>query len=167
MAAFGAERDLHYLWAMETLTQILVDWGYGGLFVAAAIAGSVVPFSSEAVLAVLLGMGADPLGCLAAASAGNTLGGMTCYWIGTLGRTEWIAKLGVSTRQLARARKFMAGRGAMMGFFGFLPVIGEAIAVMLGLMRANPWTTGGAMLAGKTLRYLAVVLSYKGIVSLF
>ena len=147
---------MHYLWAMETLTQILVDWGYGGLFVAAAIAGSVVPFSSEAVLAVLLGMGADPLGCLAAASAGNTLG-----------RTEWIAKLGVSTRQLARARKFMAGRGAMMGFFGFLPVIGEAIAVMLGLMRANPWTTGGAMLAGKTLRYLAVVLSYKGIVSLF
>ena len=116
---------MHYLWAMETLTQILVDWGYGGLFVAAAIAGSVVPFSSEAVLAVLLGMGADPLGCLAAASAGNTLGGMTCYWIGTLGRTEWIAKLGVSTRQLARARKFMAGRGAMMGFFGFLPVIGE------------------------------------------
>ena len=64
---------MHYLWAMETLTQILVDWGYGGLFVAAAIAGSVVPFSSEAVLAVLLGMGADPLGCLAAASAGNTL----------------------------------------------------------------------------------------------
>ena len=49
---------MHYLWAMETLTQILVDWGYGGLFVAAAIAGSVVPFSSEAVLAVLLGMGA-------------------------------------------------------------------------------------------------------------
>lgn len=97
-AAFGAERDLHYLWGMETLTQILVDWGYGGLFVAAAIAGSVVPFSSEAVLVVLLGMGADPLGCLAAASAGNTLGGMTCYWIGTLGRTEWIAKLGVSTR---------------------------------------------------------------------
>ncbi len=92
---------------------------------------------------------------------------MTCYWIGTLGRTEWIAKLGVSTRQLARARKFMAGRGAMMGFFGFLPVIGEAIAVMLGLMRANSWTTGGAMLAGKTLRYLAVVLSYKGIVLLF
>ena len=152
---------------METLTQILVDWGYGGLFVAAAIAGSVVPFSSEAVLAVLLGMGADPLGCLAAASAGNTLGGMTCYWIGTLGRTEWIAKLGVSTRQLARARKFMAGRGAMMGFFGFLPVIGEAIAVMLGLLRANPWLTAGSMLAGKTLRYLAVVLSYKGIVSLF
>lgn len=152
---------------METLAQILADWGYGGLFVAAAIAGSIVPFSSEAVMAVLLGMGADPTGCLVAASAGNTLGGMTCYWIGKLGRPEWIAKLGVSSRQLARARKFMAGRGAMMGFFGFLPMIGEAIAVMLGLMRANPWITSGAMLAGKALRYLAVVLSYKGIVSLF
>lgn len=151
---------------METLTQILAEWGYGGLFAAAAIAGSIVPFSSEAVLALLLGMGADPLWCLAAASAGNTLGGMTCYRIGRLGRPEWIAKLGIKPRRLARARKFMAGRGATMGFFCFLPLIGEAIAVMLGLMRANAWTTAGTMLAGKSLRYLLIVLSYAGIASI-
>ncbi len=152
---------------MDVFSQILADWGYWGLFLAAFVAGSILPFSSEAVMAVLLGMGADPVGCLAAASAGNTLGGMTCYWIGTLGRREWIAKLGVSTRQLARARKFMAGRGAAMGFFGFLPLIGEAIAVVLGLMRANPWVVCGAMLVGKALRYASILLSYEGIVSLF
>lgn len=50
----------------------------------------------------------------------------------TLGRTEWITRLGVSTRQLARARKFLAGRGALMGFFAFLPTIGEALAIVLG-----------------------------------
>lgn len=152
---------------MEVVLQILVDWGYWGLFLSAFIAGSILPFSSEAVMAVLLGMGADPAGCLAAASAGNMLGGMTCYWIGTLGRWEWIAKLGVGPRQLARARKFLAGRGAAMGFFGFLPVIGEAIAIVLGLMRSNPWVTGGAMLVGKALRYALILLSYEGIVSLF
>lgn len=151
---------------MESLTQILVDWGYWGLFLSALIAGSVLPFSSEAVLVVLLGLGADPAGCLVAASAGNTLGGMTCYWIGSLGRPEWIAKLGVGPRKLARARRFVAGRGAVMGFFGFLPVIGEAIAVVLGLLRAAPWTTAGAMLVGKTLRYALLLLSYKGIVAL-
>lgn len=152
---------------METFAQILADWGYWGLFVAALVAGSILPFSSEAVMAVLLAAGADPLGCLAAASAGNTLGGMTCYWIGTLGRPEWITKLGVGPRKLARARKFVAGRGAAMGFFGFLPLLGEAIAVMLGLMRADAWLTAGSMLAGKTLRYLVILLSYEGIVSLF
>lgn len=152
---------------METLTQILADWGYWGLFAAAFVAGSILPFSSEAVLVLLLGLGASPLGCLAAAAAGNTLGGMTCYWIGSLGRPEWIARLGIGPRKLARARKFVAGRGAAMGFFGFLPVIGEAIAVILGLMRADVRLTAGSMLAGKTLRYAAILLSYEGIVSLF
>ncbi|MDE5624428.1 MAG: VTT domain-containing protein [Alistipes sp.] len=152
---------------METLTQILADWGYWGLFLSAAIAGSIVPFSSEAVLALLLGVGAHPLWCLLAASTGNTLGGMTCYWIGKQGRPERIARLGIKPRQLARARKFMAVRGAAAGFFCFLPVIGEAIALLLGLMRADAWITGGTMLAGKTLRYLTIVLSYEGIARLF
>lgn len=152
---------------MESLMQIVVEWGCWGLFVAAFVAGSILPFSSEAVLAVVLGAGAEPIGCLLAASAGNTLGGMTCYWIGSLGRPEWIAKLGIGPRRLAQARRFMAGRGAAMGFFGFLPVIGEAIAAMLGLMRANVWLTAGSMLAGKTLRYAVILLSYEGIVSLF
>lgn len=152
---------------MEPLTQILTEWGCWGLFMAALAAGSIVPFSSEAVMAVLLGAGADPIGCLVAASAGNTLGGMTCYWIGSLGHPEWIAKLGVDERRLARARKFVAGRGAAMGFFGFLPFLGEAIAVILGLMRADAWLTAGSMLVGKSLRYLIILLSYEGIISLF
>ena len=113
---------------MESLSQILADWGYWGLFFSAFIAGSILPFSSEAVMIVLVHMGLDPVLCVAAASLGNTLGGMSCYWIGTLGKSEWITRLGVSEKQLARARRFLAGRGALMAFFAFLPTIGEAIA---------------------------------------
>ena len=152
---------------METLTQILADWGCWGLFVAALVAGSILPFSSEAVLVLLLSVGADPVACLIAAAAGNTLGGMTCYWIGTLGRPEWIARLGIGPDKVARARRFVAGRGAAMGFFAFLPVIGEAVALVLGLMRSNPWITGLSMLAGKTLRYALLLFSYEGILILF
>ncbi len=152
---------------MEAITQFLIDWGYWGLFLSAFIAGSILPFSSEAVMVVLVRMGLDPVGCVAAAALGNTLGGMTCYWIGTLGRTEWITRIGVSTRQLARARKFLSGRGALMAFFAFLPTIGEAIAIVLGLMRSNVWLTTVSMLAGKTLRYIVILASFEGVVSLF
>ena len=152
---------------MEAITEFLIDWGYWGLFLSALIAGSVLPFSSEAVMVVLVGMGLDPVGCIVAAALGNTLGGMTCYWIGTLGKTEWITKLGVSTRQLARARKFLSGRGALMAFFSVLPTIGEAIAIVLGLMRSNVWLTSGAMLAGKTVRYIVVLATFQGALSLF
>lgn len=47
---------------METITEFLIDWGYWGLFLSALIAGSVLPFSSEAVMVVLAGMGLDPVG---------------------------------------------------------------------------------------------------------
>lgn len=152
---------------METFTQFCIDWGYWGLFLSAFIAGSILPFSSEAVMVILVRMGLNPVGCVTAAALGNTLGGMTCYWIGSLGRTEWITRLGVSTRQLARARKFLSGRGAMMAFFAFLPTIGEAIAIVLGLMRSNVWLTGISMLIGKTLRYIVVLASFEGVLSLF
>ena len=70
-------------------------------------------------------------------------------------------------RQLARARKFLCGRGALMAFFAFLPTIGEAIAIVLGLMRSNVWLTGGAMLAGKTARYIVILATFQGALSLF
>lgn len=152
---------------MEAIAQFFVEWGYVGLFLSAFIAGSILPFSSEAVMVILAGMGLDPVGCLVAASLGNTLGGMTCYWIGSLGRTEWITRIGITPRQLARARKFLAGRGALMGFFAFLPTIGEALAIVLGLMRSNVWLTGISMLAGKALRYVVILLSFEGAASLF
>ena len=60
---------------METLTQFLIDWGYWGLFFSALIAGSIVPFSSEAVMLVLVHMGLDPVLCVVSAASGNTLGG--------------------------------------------------------------------------------------------
>ncbi|OUN58815.1 YqaA family protein [Alistipes sp. An66] len=152
---------------MEAITQFFIEWGYLGLFLSAFVAGSILPFSSEAVMVVLVRMGLDPVGCVAAAALGNTLGGMTCYWIGSLGKTEWITRLGVSTRQLARARKFLSGRGALMAFFTFLPTIGEAIAIVLGLMRSNVWLTGCSMLIGKTLRYIVILVSFEGVLSLF
>lgn len=62
---------------METLTQFLIDWGYWGLFFSALIAGSIVPFSSEAVMLVLVHMGLDPVLCVVSAASGNTLGGMS------------------------------------------------------------------------------------------
>lgn len=153
---------------MESLIEFFVEWGYVGLFLSAFVAGSVVPFSSEAVMVVLTGMGLNPFGCLVAATAGNTLGGMTCYWIGMAGKREWITRyLGVSDEKLARAERFLAGRGAMMGFFAFLPYVGEAIAVVLGLMRSNMALTVLSMTIGKALRYAVVLGLFEGIAALF
>ena len=48
---------------IETVSQILIDWGYPGLFISALLAGSIVPFSSEIVLLGLVKLGLDPTLC--------------------------------------------------------------------------------------------------------
>lgn len=145
---------------IETITELAVEWGYWGVFAAALIAGTILPFSSEATMVAVVALGVNPVGCLVAATLGNTLGGMTCYWIGTLGRTAWIERLGVSHEKLERAQRLLAGRGAWMAFFAFLPTIGEAIAVCLGLMRSNIRITALAMLLGKGARYAMILATY-------
>ena len=46
----------------------LSEWGYLGLFIAAFLAGSIIPFSSEAVLGLLLIAGYDSWGCIISAT---------------------------------------------------------------------------------------------------
>jgi membrane protein YqaA with SNARE-associated domain len=50
-----------------------------------------------------------------------------------------------------------------MGLFCWLPILGDAILVTLGIMRSNPLLTNIAMIIGRTLRYSFVLLSAMGI----
>ena len=54
-----------------TITDILIDYGYWGMFIAAFIAGSVFPFSSEAVMAGLQLAGLAPLPLFIWGTIGN------------------------------------------------------------------------------------------------
>ena len=53
-----------------------------------------------------------------------------------------------------------------MAFFAFMPYIGEAIAIALGIMRSNLTITIVAMTLGKLVRYAILWLGYLGIVAL-
>ncbi len=144
---------------MDAFVEFFVQWGYMGLLIGSFIAGSIVPLSSEAILVACVGpLHLDPFACLWWALAGNVAGGMTCYWLGTLGNPEWIERYAhVSQEKLHRAERFISGRGAWMAFFGFIPVLGSAIVVALGLMRANKWIVLIAMAIGKLIRYALVI----------
>ena len=152
---------------IDWITQLLIDWGYWGLFISSFLAGSIVPFSSEIVMAATLSVGLSPFWCVVVVTLGNTAGGMTCYYMGRLGRLDWIEKyFGVSHEKLERTRRFLQGKGAMMGFFAFLPFVGEAIAIALGFMRSKVWITTLSMFVGKLLRYLAMLWAVQGAMEL-
>lgn len=143
---------------LDALIPILESYGYWGLFVAAFIAGSVFPWSSEAIMLALQASGLDPVGLVLYGTAGNVLGSMFNYFVGHLGRIDWIERyLHVKKESLDKAQRFMKGRGAWMGFFAFLPIIGSAITILLGLMRANVFISLLSITIGKFLRYALLV----------
>lgn len=143
---------------IDSAVQLLTDWGLPGLFIASLLAGSIVPFSSELVLVALIKLGLSPVGCIISATLGNTVGGMTCYFVGRLGKISWIEKyFKVKKEKVDKMVNFLQGKGALMAFFAFLPALGEVISISLGFMRSNIWLTTGAMFLGKLIRYIVLL----------
>jgi membrane protein YqaA with SNARE-associated domain len=143
---------------MDFIIQFLTQYGYWGMLIAAFLAGSFFPFSSEAVMIGLMATGLDPWILMIYGTIGNVLGSIVNYSIGRMGKMEWIEKyLHVKKQDLAKAQKFMRGQGAWMGFFAFLPVLGSAITIALGLMRSNIVITFIAITLGKIFRYIILI----------
>ena len=144
---------------MEAIMEILEGYGYWGMTIAAFLAGSVFPFSSEAVMVSLQLAGLEPWPLFLSASVGNVAGSMFNYYVGTLGRLEWIEKyLHLRREKVLRAQAWMENRGVWMGTLCFLPIIGSALSVALGYMRANPYKSFIAISIGKTARYAVLIL---------
>ncbi|EGJ70544.1 hypothetical protein Bcop_0325 [Bacteroides coprosuis DSM 18011] len=155
---------------MDALIQFLIDWGYWGMFISAVLAGSVVPFSSEAVLAALVhpSTGLDPMWCLIAASIGNIIGSSTCFALGHLGKMDWLVKyFHMKPEKIEKMQAYLNRKSALMAFFAFLPIVGTLIVVALGFMRSNFWVVLVSMSIGKVLRYAIVIYVAQGIFNYF
>jgi membrane protein YqaA with SNARE-associated domain len=145
---------------MELLIQLLQEYGSWGMTIAAFLAGSVFPFSSEAVMVSLQLAGLEPWPLFLSATIGNVAGSMFNYWIGTFGRMEWIEKyLHIKSEKVEKTRRWLDGRGAWVGALCFLPILGSILSVTLGYMRANPYITTIAIFVGKSVRYALLIIT--------
>ena len=132
-----------------------IELGYAGLFIASFLAATVVPFSSEVVFSALVYNGLNAWTCVFIATAGNWAGGLTSYYIGRLGKLEWIEKyFRIKKEKIDRFTKIINKYGDWFAFFSFLPGIGDVIAVAAGYFRCRWWVVAATMLAGKFLRYV-------------
>lgn len=135
--------------------QEFAEYGYIGLFAAAFLAATVIPMSSDIVLVLMVAAGFDLITCVIVGTAGNWLGGMTSYYLGYLGKWEWIQKwLKISPQKAARLKIYIDKYGSFSALFSWLPFVGDALAVVLGFVRSNALKVAIFMLIGKFLRYL-------------
>ncbi len=141
--------------------ELLGAWGYWGLFFGSLLASTVLPFSSDALLIGSLLAGGDAVTVVVVATLGNFLGGVTTYYIGHLGRWEWIEKyLRVSREKLERQGAIINKYGSLIALMSWLPVVGDVITVALGFYRVNFITSSIYMFIGRAARFIVWALIF-------
>ena len=131
---------------------------YGGLFLSALVAATVLPMQSEAVLVGLMLAGTQPVGwLLLAASLGNVLGSVVNWVLGRgverfAGR-RWFP---ASPEALARARGHYARWGRWSLLLAWVPVIGDPLTVIAGMLREPFWRFLVLVTIAKVGRYLVL-----------
>ena len=136
---------------------MLQDFGLFGLFLGCLLSATVIPFSSEALVAGALLLDYSPWTVVLVATLGNTIGGMTCYLLGWLCKWSWIEKwLKIKEESLAKAQAKVGKYGSLAALLTWLPVVGDVIAVALGIMRTRVIPTSLFMFIGKGLRCMMV-----------
>ena len=133
---------------------------YSSLFVSAFLAATILPMVSEGHLGLMIHQGYSSGVCLAVATLGNTLGGVTNYLVGKIGNWQLLEKYFGVTQQKVNSWKNHADKyGARMALLGWLPFIGDPLIVALGFFRVSFWKVLLWMTLGKFLRYAFIVWS--------
>ncbi|EAQ98153.2 YqaA family protein [Congregibacter litoralis] len=129
------------------------------LFGSSFLAATILPFYSEIVLVLGLQQGADPVMLLLTATLGNTLGAVVNWGIGKqLLRFQSKRWFYFSDAQIARAQDWFQHRGVWSLLFAWLPIGGDALTLIAGVMNVRLPTFLVLVAIGKGLRYGFVLL---------
>jgi membrane protein YqaA with SNARE-associated domain len=131
---------------------------YLGLFLAAFGAATLLPLQSEAVLAgLLLNERYPPALLLGVATAGNVLGALVNWLLGRylehFKDRRWFP---VSQGQLAKAQGRYQRYGCGLLLLSWLPLIGDPITLVAGVMREPLWRFLLLVTLAKAGRYLVL-----------
>jgi membrane protein YqaA with SNARE-associated domain len=128
------------------------------LFGSSFLAATILPFSSELILFALLRDGLAPWGLVATATLGNTLGAVVNWYLGRyllhFQDRRWFY---FSREQIDKAQRWFQRYGFWSLLLAWMPIGGDALTLIAGIMKVRLWRFLLLVGAGKGLRYLSVV----------
>lgn len=135
--------------------ELLLEWGYLGLFIGAFLAATIIPFSSDVLLLGMLAAGGGIVPTVLWASLGNWAGGMFSYYMGYYGKWEWVEKWFKVKRETLEKQKAKIDRwGSMLALLSWLPFVGDLFAIGLGFYKVRVVPVALFMLIGKSARFV-------------
>lgn len=147
--------DNQFLTYVVALQEWIGTPGYPALFMLSFLASTLLPIGSEWLLILMLTKGYPHWATIMTATAGNYLGAACTYLIGIYGG-RWLIErvMGVSKEQQERARNYYRRYGTFSLFFSWLPIIGDPLCLVGGMMRINFLLFSMLVASGKLLRYI-------------
>ena len=142
---------------MNILDSIPLTYGYPSLFLVSFLASTVLPAISEPFVFLLITKNFNIYSVVLVASVGNFLGACTSYYIGFAGRMHIIQKY-FRFSDLEKAEARFKKYGSWLLLFTWLPLVGDALPVMAGIMKLRFTIFSILVFIGKFLRY--AVLAY-------
>ncbi|WP_417450743.1 YqaA family protein [Kordiimonas sp.] len=136
-----------------------MPWGdlglYGGLFLNAFIAATLLPALSEITLASLAATGTgQPLLLFTAATTGNVLGSVLNWWLGrrllSYRDRRWFP---FSDKQLEGGHQIFERFGYAGLLFAWLPIVGDPLTLVAGVLNARLVPFLLLVTLGKAARY--------------
>ena len=140
---------------------------YVGLFLAAFGAATLLPLQSESVLIGLITANEYSVwALLAVATTGNVLGSMV-NWIFGRYIEHWRDKkwFPVGPEKLQRAQRSYHRYGRWSLLLSWVPIIGDPLTVVAGVMREPLWSFTLIVLFAKAARYLVLAGITLGVIA--
>ncbi|MBU0973367.1 MAG: VTT domain-containing protein [Proteobacteria bacterium] len=134
--------------------EFLTGYGLWGLFAAAFLAATILPLSSEMVLGYLLVHNVNAFQAVGVATVGNVLGALLNYGLGRAGSKVLLERLfRVSSEEIGAARRRFKTHGTLSLLLAWVPIIGDPLTVVAGMLKINIWVFLALVSIGKFARY--------------
>ena len=137
---------------------------YVSLFLTSFASATLLPGGSEALFIYLLGQPLSPMLLLSVATLGNTLGSFLNYILGKYATDFALSKGYMKAKQLQKASTLFETYGAWSLIFSWLPIIGDPLTFVAGIVRYAWWKFLLIVGFAKLARYLFVYLGFLAIV---
>ena len=142
--------------AQETMASMLSI--YFTLALSAFLAATLIPLGSEVAVGAAILAGADPWVTLMIASTANTAGSVVNWMLGRaierFRNRRWFP---VSARQLEMAQQRFTRYGRWSLLFAWLPVVGDPLTFVAGILRIRFTSFVLLVAIGKSLRYAVLI----------
>ncbi len=125
------------------------------LFSSALLSATLLPGGSEALLVYLLRQGGDAWLLVSVAGMGNILGSVVTYGMGYAGVT--LIRRCLRSSDVVRGKRWFSRWGYPALLLAWLPVIGDALVLAAGALRAPFHLFIVPVALGKIARYAALI----------